>query len=129
MSDVLEDTRSKTLDPDLKDLIETNDRSKKGYIFCIACEHVIGHVNDRVDIMGAHEHSMTNPYGVTHTFGCYSEAPGVDLFGEPTAADTWFPGFSWRLACCEGCGQHMGWMFERNNESFCGLIVSQIRAG
>ena len=35
MSDVLGDTRSTTLDPNLKDLIDTADRSKKGYIFAL----------------------------------------------------------------------------------------------
>ena len=127
MSDILDKTTRETLDPKLKDLIEPSDRPRKGYLYCATCEHVIGHVADRIEVMGAHEHAMTNPYGVTHRFACFSEAPGVDVHGRPNAADTWFPGFSWRLAYCEGCGRHMGWVFERAADSFCGLIVSQIR--
>lgn len=127
MSDVLDKPRQETLDPKLRDLVETTDRSRKGYLYCVSCEHVIGHVTDRIEVMGEHEYAMTNPYGITHRFGCYSQAPGVEVVGQPVAADTWFPGFTWRLAHCEGCGGHMGWVFERGRESFCGLIVSRIR--
>lgn len=127
MADVLDDTLQGTLDPKLKDLVAPTDRPHGGYLYCTACEHVIGHTADRIEVQGAHEHAMTNPYGITHHFGCYAQAPGVEVVGAPIAADSWFPGFSWRLAHCEGCGRHMGWVFERGQEGFCGLIVSQLR--
>lgn len=127
MIDVVDEKRQETLDPKLKDLIDAGERSKKGYVYCAVCEHVIGHVDDRIEVMGAHQHKMTNPHGFVHHFACYAEAPGVDINGLAIAADTWFPGFSWRLAHCEECSEHLGWVFERTNESFCGLIVSLIR--
>ena len=127
MIDVVDKKRQERLDPTLKKLIETNERSNKGFIRCMCCNHVIAHLDDRSEVMGSHLHKMTNPHGFTHYFACYSEAPGVVISGQSIAAVSWFPGFSWKLAQCEGCDDHMGWVFERSNESFCGLIVSQIR--
>ena len=32
------------------------------------------------------------------------------------AADTWYPGYSWRVCTCPHCGQHLGWMFQPEDE-------------
>lgn len=127
MVDVVEEKRQEALDPKLKKIIETNERSNEGFIRCIRCTHVIAHLDDRIEVMGSHLHEMTNPYGFTHMFGCYSEAPGVVISGQAIAADSWFSEFSWKLAQCGECDDHMGWIFERGLECFCGLIVSQLR--
>lgn len=29
-----------------------------------------------------------------------------------TQADTWFPGFAWKVCVCPKCSNHVGWMFE-----------------
>lgn len=51
-------------------------------------------------------------------------------------ADTWFPGYTWRICACPHCGQHLGWTFQstdKNSEhekdhvhSFHGLILSNV---
>lgn len=30
----------------------------------------------------------------------------------PSSANTWWPGFSWRIATCPRCHTHVGWLFE-----------------
>ncbi|XP_045510636.1 uncharacterized protein LOC123705711 [Colias croceus] len=50
-------------------------------------------------------------------------------------ADSWFPGYSWRICVCPHCGHHLGWTFshtDSNNiesdevDTFHGLILSSI---
>jgi|TARA_B100000809_G_scaffold75340_3_gene73073 hypothetical protein len=120
---------SDTLDPHLKDrLNKESDRPKEGYVFCLACSHVLAHAHDRLNIDGSHEHVFSNPHGFTHHFGCYQEALGCAIEGPPVAADSWFPGYLWRLAMCADCGQHIGWLFE-HDDYFYGLLVDKIQTG
>lgn len=52
-------------------------------------------------------------------------------------ADSWFPGYSWRICACHHCGQHLGWTFEKTDSNaqkqttedikkFHGLILKNI---
>lgn len=53
-------------------------------------------------------------------------------------ADSWFPGYKWRLCTCPHCGQHIGWTFhsspelkpansEKDNvDSFHGIILKNV---
>ena len=116
-----------TLDPRLRALFEDKDRPKEGLLFCVACSHVIGHVADRIEVRGAFAHTCTNPYGFVHRFGCHREAPGCAISGERQAADSWFEGFSWRLAVCGNCNVHLGWLFENASRQFFGLILDRIQ--
>ena len=115
------------MDPTLKDIIDDTSRPKEGFLFCAACSHVIGHVQDRIEVNGSFEHTCANPYGYVHSFGCHSEAHGCAISGQPQAADSWFQGFCWRLAECGNCNTHMGWLFERTGEHFFGLILDRIQ--
>lgn len=54
---------------------------------------------------------------------------------QPQGADSWFPGYTWRICACPHCGQHLGWVFESTEDgniaepqrqSFHGLILSNI---
>jgi len=119
---------SDTLDPRLKTRLKESDRPKEGYVFCLACSHVLAHAHDRLNIDGSHEHVFSNPHGITHHFGCYQEALGCAIEGAPVAADSWFPGYLWRLAMCADCGQHIGWLFE-HDDHFYGLLVDKIQTG
>lgn len=116
-----------TLDPKLRTLMDDKDRPKEGLLFCAACSHVIGHVADRIEVEGAFEHTCTNPYGFVHRFGCHRDAPGCAISGQRQAADSWFEGFSWRLAACGACNVHMGWLFEHASRQFFGLILDRIQ--
>ena len=116
-----------TLDPKLRTLVDDEQRPKNGLLFCAACSHVIGHVADRIEVDGTFEHTCTNPFGFVHRFGCHREAPGCAISGRRQAADSWFEGFSWRLAVCGSCNVHMGWLFENASRQFFGLILDRIQ--
>ena len=123
--DVLERT---TLDPKIAQIVEDETHPKKGFLFCAACSHVIGHVQDRIEVQGSFQHTCTNPYGFIHHFGGHREAPGCAVVGSAHSADSWFSGFRWRLAHCGGCDTHLGWQFEKTGERFFGLILDRIQA-
>ena len=122
--DVLE---RQTLDPRIAEIVDDDTRSKKGFLFCAACSHVVAHVEDQIEVHGAFEHTCTNPYGYVHRFGCHREAPGCAVVGSAHSADSWFAGFHWRLAQCGACNAHLGWLFEKPAERFFGLILDRIQ--
>ena len=126
MIDVL-DKKRQGLDPALGMDEKLDATSDKGYVFCAACSHVVAHVDHETQINGAFGHTCTNPYGITFHIGCYTEALGCNIAGERNAADTWFPGFQWRLANCAECGTHLGWYFDKPDSYFYGLITDRLQ--
>ncbi len=118
-----------SLDPKLKEFIKEDAPPKEGFVFCASCSHVIGHVQDRIEVNGSFQHTCTNPYGFVHHFGCHSDAHGCAIAGKAHSAESWFQGYSWRLANCGNCDAHMGWLFERADEHFYGLIFDRIQVG
>ena len=42
------------------------------------------------------------------------------------AEHTWFAGFRWQVALCDGCGGHVGWWY-LGDSSFVGLIATRLR--
>jgi hypothetical protein len=123
----VEDKTRQGLDPRLRDLLEDETGAAPDLVYCDACNQPVARKSDATSINGSHAHRCTNPYGIRFHVGCYSDALGCDLSGRPTSADTWFPGFHWRLATCSGCHAHLGWYFERGEEYFYGLILDRIR--
>jgi hypothetical protein len=126
MTDVA-DKQRQGLDPRLKHLLEEESGTPEDLVYCIACRHPVARKSDVTSVNGGHRHYFTNPYGIRFHVGCYSSALGCDLSGQPTSADTWFPGFKWRLATCAECRSHLGWYFERADAYFYGLILDRIR--
>ena len=123
-----------TLDPVLKEIVEKEPRSQKGYVYCAICSNVISHVDERIEVQGSHQHKFTNPFELVFEIACYRAAPGCDISGDSNAADTWFTGHKWLLATCAGCTGHIGWYFEpvlsqTAQNTFFGLIVERIQSG
>jgi hypothetical protein len=119
--------RLANLDPKLREMLEEQERPDS-FVYCGQCSHVISSIGERIEVGGSHEHNFTNPYGYRFRVGCYRQALGCAISGDPTAADTWFPGFQWRYASCEECSQHLGWFFANDDgQSFYGLIVPRIQ--
>ncbi len=127
VKDEVEDKTRQGLDPRLRELLEDEAGDAPDLVYCDACAQPVARKSDATSINGSHAHQCTNPYGIRFHVGCYSDALGCDLSGRPTSADTWFPGFHWRLATCSGCHAHLGWYFERGQEYFYGLILDRIR--
>ncbi len=116
-------------DPGIVESVDETTRPKEGFLFCAACSHVVGHVEDRIEVNGSFLHTCTNPYGYMHHFGCHRDAHGCAISGGHHSADSWFQGFRWRLASCGNCDTHLGWLFEKPGEHFYGLILDRIQAG
>ena len=121
-----------TLDPALASMLDLSPADDKGYLRCSACHAVITQASARTEVGGRHDHQLVNPHGFEFHVGCFTEALGCDLSGEPQAADSWFMGYEWSIASCAECGLHMGWLFTRaigkptDAEYFYGLILDRL---
>ncbi|HUJ57662.1 MAG TPA: cereblon family protein [Kofleriaceae bacterium] len=103
------------------------DDADRDALRCAACDHVITDPAYRIEMSGAHEHSFVNPGGFVHHIGCFAAAPGCIHLGDPEAAFSWFPGWTWQLAACARCRAHLGWIYRNAGEQFHGLIVRMLR--
>ena len=99
---------------------------KEKRLFCAACRHPITHQDERIMVQGDHEHTFTNPQGMTYHIGCFREAAGCAPSGEATVEFTWFRGYAWRIAYCAHCHVHLGWRFQSDTDYFHGLIVNRL---
>jgi hypothetical protein len=97
-------------------------------LFCKLCGHLITTPGERTEMNGQHLHTCRNPAGFEFTFGCFRHAPGCRAIGKASGEHTWFAGYSWQIAVCAGCGEHLGWLF-RNDHEFFGLITGKLAAG
>ena len=96
------------------------------WLYCRTCGAVIVHKSERIVMLGAHNHTFTNPSGMAFNIGCFASVIGCIQFGEETKEYTWFPGYAWILALCSGCGSHLGWRFRGGGTQFHGLILDQL---
>ncbi len=94
-------------------------------LLCRYCRCIITDDDQKTTREGQFIHYRTNPAGVAFEFGCYVDALGCSTLGEVTTEHTWFPGYSWKLAVCQGCGEHLGWLF-KGDDSFYGLIQDRL---
>lgn len=98
---------------------------------CISCG---GHITDSdrlLPVGGTCRHLFVNPAGVECDFQTFYSCPGAMAFGDPTGEHSWFHGYSWRMAFCRRCGQHLGWHYEavsniERPQDFWGILVSHL---
>ena len=95
-------------------------------LLCRACGHPLTDDEARLTIDGQHQFRRQNPAGYEHDFACFRAAPGCHSQGVPSIQATWFPGFHWWIQVCRGCGEHLGWLFFRGEDSFYGLLVEAL---
>eukprot|EP00756_Hemistasia_phaeocysticola_P025341 Hpha_TRINITY_DN16001_c0_g1::TRINITY_DN16001_c0_g1_i1::g.121370::m.121370 len=62
-------------------------------------------------------YAATNPHGSRFTVTRLRPLKAVEVTGPPVAEFSWFPGYSWAMARCRGCEQHLGWGFVPDGES------------
>ena len=91
-------------------------------IICKNCGHVITLPECIISVNGQHMHAFINPGGIAYEIGCFNSAEGCVVYGGPTLEHTWFNGFCWSFSICSNCLVHLGWYYERGDESFFGLI-------
>ena len=98
------------------------DDSPDRWLLCIQCRAPIVSVQDARSHNGRQRHVFTNPNGDVFEIGCFSKAPGVITLGQPTTHATWFSGYTWDIALCRRCHQHLGWRYA-GSDHFYGLIL------
>ncbi|NNJ92476.1 MAG: hypothetical protein HKP55_12445 [Gammaproteobacteria bacterium] len=99
----------------------------KFVILCKQCQFHLSSSDYAIAVEGHHEHVQCNPQGCTFFFRCFSRVPGAILSGDPTQEYSWFTGYSWQFSHCQGCGEHLGWFFQnQQNDTFFGLISEKI---
>jgi len=60
---------------------------------------------------------LKNPAGVEFSVITFKTG-GCKGVGDWTSDYTWYPGYSWRVCVCPQCGQHLGWMFQPEDDDF-----------
>ena len=121
--------RFDTAGEDIAELDETTQAilatDKGRSLFCGACGHLVTYERERIPVGGTHNHTCTNPAGIVYNIGCFHLAPGCAVVGRATAEYTWFTGYTWQIAVCANCGEHLGWFFQDGND-FYGLITARL---
>ena len=115
---MFEDT-NKNIAPDVSDDIDIEPEKT---VRCISCDHDLTKPSLAVQ---PHEHTFSNPFGITFQIALYQDAPGAMDFGVPTMEATWFPKYAWSSAHCAECKNHLGWWFH-GPDKFVGLITNRI---
>lgn len=123
----IKDPPSSTLDPKLSSMLDMQDTEDKNFVYCATCSNILTQADCKIEVNGSFQHTFTNPHNFTFNIGCFNQALGCDISGEPHAADSWFYGFVWRIASCAECHNHLGWYFSRRDDYFYGLILDRIQ--
>lgn len=102
------------------------DRARDRLV-CAVCHALVTYTSFAVTRDGKHEHTFFNPSGLLYHLGCFSGAPGAAGRGGLCDEFPWFTGYSWEVAVCKECGEHLGWRFVSRPDSFYGLILSRLK--
>ena len=101
-------------------------------IICKECHFTITSPLFLIPINNSANHIFTNPSGMSFDLQTFEIASGCIVSGEFTDHFSWFPGFHWQYAYCEGCGEHLGWHYKGSFHSenadmrFFGLITDHL---
>jgi len=95
-------------------------------LICKACRTKITRRDLAMEIEGKHEHVFFNPHGYVFELGCFASAKNIVIAGPKTDEFTWFPGYSWEVIACAGCGIQLGWRYTSHSGGFFGLILPNL---
>jgi hypothetical protein len=95
-------------------------------IVCAACRRRITTPEARIEIAGRHDHECVNPHGWRWRIGCFAVAEGLVVVSDPDPTWSWFPGYTWQIQHCAGCGRLLGWLYRAGESSFHGLILAHL---
>jgi hypothetical protein len=120
-------THESSIDKQITDLFEQRQMQRRELILCRFCHAPVTTLHDEQEIAGSHRHYFVNPWGTAYLVGCFERAPGCDIRGSATRIHSWFPGFSWQVASCTDCGEHLGWFYQNGEQQqFFGLIIDKL---
>lgn len=114
------------LSPDILNDSDDSDSGKGEFLLCFKCLRIVTSTAEKIKVNGSYNHSFANPYGLFFDIACFKNAPGCSYSGTPSAEFTWFMGFSWKIAVCRDCMNHLGWLFSSTKSSFHGLIPDRL---
>lgn len=108
--------------------IQSDDlAARKAALCCVRCLHPITEHAAYLELAGGHLHVFTNPGGFTYELVLYAYADCIS-YGPATSDHTWFAGYTWQLALCANCHEHLGWRYRKmGSASFYGLIRDRLR--
>ncbi|MFO7753727.1 MAG: cereblon family protein [Desulfobacteraceae bacterium] len=112
-------------DQDIQIEQETYTEDEKHYL-CRFCNGMITSAAERITVNESHTHIFSNPHGFVFEIGCFKGAKGCFYFGEPSIEFAWFAGYSWQIAGCRSCKNHLGWYFSSESDFFFGLILDRL---
>ena len=107
---------------------EDEAREAEEKLYCARCGRLVTDGRWRVAVDGEHEHLKFNPAGLAFRIGCFRDAEGAKAAGPPSGEFAWFSGVLWRVALCDACGIHLGWLFTGGEgpSAFFGLILEKL---
>lgn len=106
-----------------------DEKERHPLLVCRLCGHGVAKEKDQISVAGTHRHTFFNPAGIVYELGCFREAAGCVLVGSRSPEFSWFAGCLWQVALCRGCGNHLGWHFLGDGQSFFGLILAELIPG
>ena len=123
----------KTSTPTKTKFENSEDKEEERFYLCRQCKNPIAKIGDEVSIGDIPIETMQiNPHGYIHEIFTVRSAFDVILAGPPVPADSWFPGYMWRLCLCAQCTLHLGWSYQNYNEDaivFFGLRLGSVKEG
>ena len=110
-----------------------NEEQEERFYLCRQCSNPVAKIGDEVSIGDIPIETMQiNPHGYIHEIFTIRSAFHVIIVGSPVPADSWFPGYMWRLCMCAECMLHLGWSYQNYNEAaivFFGLRRGSVKEG
>ncbi|XP_058809346.1 protein cereblon [Phymastichus coffea] len=105
-------------------------------LVCIRCDRQIGKQSNIFPMSKeGPQNTFCNSAGFLHDTVTLRQAENLELNSNLASTHySWFPGYAWTIASCEGCKIHMGWLFTRAQDkhlrpsSFWGLTRSNLRS-
>ncbi len=95
-------------------------------LVCRQCGYAITKQSQSTEVRGSHSHTFFNPAGIVFEIGCFQNAPGIWVHGPSSSDFSWFSGYRWQIALCNGCTTHLGWYFSSVDGAFFGLILKKL---
>ena len=112
---------------DENEAVDEKELDPERYILCRQCQQAVTSKDERIFRDGSHRHTFANPNGLVFDIACFRNAMGCGYAGPYSDEFTWFKGYSWRVAICGLCLNHLGWLFvSQSGDNFHGLIVNQL---
>jgi len=98
-------------------LRKLEEKKRETILRCEHCGAVVSWMRHVFSVGGSEgtTGAYVNEHGVVHQTVTLRkvDSRGVVCIGRPETRESWFPGYSWQIAYCSICSDHLGWKFRR----------------